>query len=143
MFEAILSTLAGGALRAVPEIMAFFDKKNERKHELEMFNKQLEADKIKGQQAIEAAKIQDQIAIDTGGLQALVESVKAQAQLTGNKFVDGLNALVRPSLTYAFAVAYFIAKVHSGWTYTAFDQEVLSGIIGFWFMGRVFDKMKR
>ena len=46
MFEilggGIFGSLLGGIFRLAPEVLKFFDKKNERQHELAMFDKQCE-----------------------------------------------------------------------------------------------------
>ena len=38
----ILGGIFGGVFRLVPEVLKFFDKKNERSHELMMFSRQCE-----------------------------------------------------------------------------------------------------
>jgi hypothetical protein len=86
----------------------------------------------------------------------MVEAIKAQSQLTGNKIVDGLNMLVRPLTTYYIVLLWGCKKtaeiifamqtsdtVHaliSTWTEN--DQAMLTGVLTFWFVGRVFDKAK-
>ena len=77
-------------------------------------------------------------------------------QKTGFWFVDALNFLVRPLATYYFLGCYGIVKtamivtamreadpwlsVVSCWADQ--DAQILSGILAFWFVGRVFDKQK-
>lgn len=89
-------------------------------------------------------------------------------QTIGNKWIDGfdalvrtlvdvLNMLVRPLTTYYFLLmfgAYKAALLNSAlaaganvWqsilqVYTPNDQDMLAGILAFWFVGRVFDKQK-
>ena len=46
MLETVFGGLLGGALRLTPEILKHFDRKNERKHELFLQDKQLEFEKI-------------------------------------------------------------------------------------------------
>ena len=49
MFEllggGILGSVLGGVFRLVPEVIKYFDKKNERQHELAMFDKQCDLEK--------------------------------------------------------------------------------------------------
>ena len=52
MLEGLITLLGGGLggfLRLVPEIMKFFTAKGDRAHELAMFEKQIEADRIRSQ----------------------------------------------------------------------------------------------
>ena len=67
MIETILGGLVGGAFRLVPEVLRWFDRKDERKHELRMQDKQLEFQKLMGTQKIEEAQIQ----YDTAGIETL------------------------------------------------------------------------
>ena len=83
--SSVLGGLLGGAFRLFPEVLKFFDAKNERSHELAMQDKQIEFLKIQGSQKVEEAKIYQE-AVDIGALRdVLVE----QAKPTGNKFIDG------------------------------------------------------
>jgi len=93
-----------------------------------------------------------------GALQALLESVRTQGQSSGVSWIDGISSLVRPSITFAFFGLYALCRIATGLealntgtpaldvlraTWTAEDQVVLSGILNFWFLGRVFDKVTR
>jgi len=155
MLETLLGGLMGGVLRLVPEVMKWLDRKDERKHEVVMFDKQLEADKQKGDQAVRVGELEQDTARITGGLSALMESVKAQGQMTGIGWIDGVTQSVRPVITYLVLALYLGAKgstmyvlYHSGTSlpqvlqnaYGADDMAMLSGVINFWFLSRVFEK---
>ena len=58
MIETLLGTLFGGLFRMALEVLKWVDRKDERAHELAMFDKQLEADKLKGDQAQQLAATQ-------------------------------------------------------------------------------------
>ena len=53
MFEilsgGLLGSIFGGLFRLAPEVLKFFDKKNEREHELLMFSRQCELEQQRGQ----------------------------------------------------------------------------------------------
>ena len=150
--ETLLGSLLGGVFRLVPEVMKWMDRKDERKHELAMFDKQLELDKLRSQSDIDHINAQSAAALGLADLQALMETTKAQATLTGNKFVDGLNALVRPTITYwwvimlytGFLVAKFSVSVQQGSDYIAAamavwgpdEKAIVASIISFWFVDR-------
>lgn len=53
----ILGGLFGGIFRLAPEVLKFFDKKNERQHELSMFDRQCELEKERGAQKIGRAHV--------------------------------------------------------------------------------------
>ena len=57
MFEllggGVLGSLLGGVFRLIPEVLKSFDKKNERTHELAMFDKQCDLEKTRGAQKLQ------------------------------------------------------------------------------------------
>lgn len=147
MWEALLGGLLGPLVRMIPEIIKFLDRKNERTHELAMVAASLEADKAKYSAQLGMAELAADSAQYTTAVGALQEALKGQFQLTGNKWIDGLNMSVRPVITYAFFSLYTGVKMemlYQGaslamiWNDT--DMGLFSGILGFYFMGRVFDK---
>ena len=158
ILETLLGSVGGGLLRLAPEVMKILDAKNERKHELDMTRLSIEADKAKAQNAIAIQQAEAESSFNASSLQALIEGIKAQATPSGVPWIDGLSSLVRPSLTFAFfglyascRIATFIVGVQHGVpvldllknTWTGEDQVVLAGILNFWFLGRVFDKVLR
>lgn len=154
MLTTLLSLLGGGALRAVPELIALWSKKADNEHEYKMLDKQVALEQLQG--ANKKAEIVEQGNADR--ILALLEANKAavttQMQKVGIKFVDALNFLVRPIVTYYFVGMYGLVKTAmiyvafhqpDRWNaiifcWTADDAAILSGILSFWFVGRVFDK---
>lgn len=163
------ATLLGGGLGAVlrlaPEIIKLVDRGNERKHELALLDKNTAAEAARAKAGLAEHQLAADSAQMTAGIAALQEAIKGQAQLTGIKFVDGMNATVRPVLTYGIALPYvfgkmlaFTALIYNGIanvglqltpaivqtalsaTYTSADMAILAGVLNFWFLGRVFDK---
>lgn len=114
MIETLLGTLFGGAFRLAPEILRWLDRKNERAHELAMFDKQLEADKLKGAQALAQINAQADAAIGVAEIQAIIEATRAQSAQTGIKWVDALNALIRPLLALQWLILLWPAVVVAG-----------------------------
>jgi hypothetical protein len=155
MLETLITLLGGGLgglLRLAPEFMRLLDRKNERAHEASMFDKQLEADKLRSDLRIGEANAAGQIAIDQAGLAALVEGVKAQAVQTGVRWVDGLSALMRPLITLQWVILLWPAVIVSSlyglvvggapiWeavpqVFGTEEKGICSSIIGFWFVDR-------
>ena len=156
MIETLLGGLLGGVFRVVPEILKFFDAKNERAHELSMQDKAMEFQKIKGDQRIDEIETQGQADWDKGALDTLKEAIVGQMK-SGVAWIDGLSSSVRPIVTYWFMALYcaaktavFITAINAGspWTdaiklsWTEADQALWAGILNFWFLGRCFDKVK-
>ena len=158
MIETLIGTLLGGVFRLIPEGIKVFEKRNEQKHELLMFDKQLEADKLKATYEKDKLVVQNEGAATLAELQGVIEATKAQAQLTGNKFIDGINSLVRPLITFwwvivmysvalsaQFAVAYAqgdgAMKVISG-LWGQDEKAIVASIMSFWFVDRSIRKAK-
>lgn len=152
MLETLIGSLLGGVFRLAPEVIKWSDRKNERTHELAMFDKQLELDKLRSQSEIDQLNAQSAASMGLAEVQAMTEAIKAQATMTGNAFVDGLNSLVRPLITYwwvivlytGFLVAKFALAVQMGDGYiqaamTVWGQDekaIVASIISFWFVDR-------
>lgn len=142
-------------MRLMPEVFAFLNKKKDNEHELAMLDKQAELEKTRVSARMDEIRYQgdvDQVLALYGTQKAALDS---QMQKTGMAFVDALNFLVRPLTTYYFLILYGLAKLAmfvlatqngiGGWEsilklYDENDRAILSGIISFWFVGRIFDK---
>ncbi len=157
MIETLLGGLLGGAFRLAPEVLKWFDRKGERGHELAMQDKALEFEKLRGAQRMAEIASHSDTAWNTGALQALKESVAAQGRGSGVKWADALSISVRPVITYwmmglycAAKTACFVGAVGGGvaWgaavqaAWTEADQALWAGVLNFWFLGRVFDRVK-
>lgn len=152
MIETLLGTLFGGLFRMAPEVLKWMDRKDERAHELAMFDKQLEADKLKGDQAIAQINAQADANIGVAEVQAIIEATKAQAVQTGIKWVDAINSLMRPTITFwwvivlytAALVAQYVAVLDGGTDYLQAilklwgpdEKAIVASIISFWFVDR-------
>jgi hypothetical protein len=158
MFETLLGGLLGGIFRVVPEVMKFFDAKNERKHELDMQDKAFEFQKLSGTQKLEEIGAQGQQDWNKGTLDALAEAIKGQEVPSGIKWIDGFSKLMRPLITFqwiiilypAVIIAAFFLAIQAGTNplkalldcFGPSEKALVSGILNFWFLGRVFDKVK-
>lgn len=160
IFETAIGGAVGAIARLAPEVLKLIDRKNERKHEALMLDKNIEAEKSRAAAGLKEVELRADSAQVTSAIGALQEALKGQFQPIGNKFIDGLNFSVRPVLTYLIAGPYalgkfavFIALLWTGHaldasavkaaldaTYTAADMAIVSGIINFFFLGRVFDR---
>ena len=157
MIETLLGGLLGGAFRLAPEILKWLDRKGERGHELAMQDKALEFEKLRGAQRMAEIGASADAAWNTGAIDALKEAVAAQGQRSGIGWADALSASVRPVITYWFMAVSCAAKTATfaagvsagaGWgdailhAWTDADQALWAGVLNFWFLGRVFDRVR-
>lgn len=144
--------VVGGLFRLAPEVLKLWDRKNERQHELAMLDKNLEADRLKAASAQQLAQTQADATISAAEIAAMIEAIKTQGQLTGIKFVDGMNSLVRPLLAFqwllilwpAVVIAGIVLGAEGGTGYLSaikaswgMDEKAMaSAIAGFWLVDR-------
>ena len=156
MLETLFGGIFGGLLRLLPEVLGFFDKKGARSHELSLLNLEMEFAKVRG----EIAMRQVEASMQMSEMDAIGKAFQEQSQTaqSAGKFVAAISALVRPLITYAFVGTYFLFKfamfflamehgvdwksvVIDLWTQD--DVTIMFMIISFWFVGRVWDKVRQ
>lgn len=154
MIMTLLSLLGGGLMRLLPEVFSFLNKKTDYTHELAMLDRQAELEKTREASRRETIVAQGDIDQTLALLDAQKAALTGQFQKTGFMFVDALNFLVRPLTTYFFLLMYGIVKVAvlvvalqtmDPWVaiiqcWSPDDATTLAGILGFYFVGRSFDK---
>lgn len=155
MLETLLGGVFGGVLRLAPEVLKFFDAKNERGHELRMLEAEMKFAQVKGEIAMRQTEAQMTMAeVDAIGEAFKEQSATAQA---AGKWVAAVSALVRPFVTYLFVVAYAAVKIaaflialeqNGDWKQVALtmwgvdDMAVLNMVLSFWFVGRVYERTR-
>jgi len=162
MWEAVTSVLGGGffggLLRAIPEVLRFFDAKNDRAHELKMQEMELRFQLLRYKHQINMIETEGQMDWNTGALSTLRTAIESAARPSGIRWVDGWNAMIRPLIATQWAVllypgvlvATFLLYVAAGQPplealvaiFGAEEKAIASGIISFYFLGRVFDKVR-
>ena len=157
MIETILGGLLGGVFRLAPEVLKWLDRNGERSHELSMQDKAIEFEKIRGAQRMSEIGASADAAWNSGAIDAFKEAIAAQATPTGVPWADALSSSVRPIITYWLMALYCAAKTvafvaalnaGAGWgaavlaAWSEADQALWAGVLNFWFLGRVFDRVK-
>ena len=149
----ILGGVFGGIFRLAPEVLKFFDKKNERGHELAMFDKQCDLEKVRGQQKLAEIGAQRDATLDVGAMDAFNAAISQQAEMAkaAGGWAASLSASVRPVVTYWvlfiwsfvhvwFAFNAWMAGMSPEVVYktmmTADFAALLSGTINYWFLDR-------
>ena len=149
----ILGSIFGGLFRMAPEVLKYFDKKNERLHELNMFARQCELETLRGQQKLAEIGAQREAAIDVGVMDAFQSAIEQQATMVkaAGGWAASLSASVRPVVTYWILLIWSLAHFWYAWTgyRTGLDptevfklfmspdfSALLAGTINYWFLDR-------
>lgn len=153
----VVGSLLGGMFRLAPEVLKWLDRKNERAHELAMFDRQCDLEKARGDQKLAEIGAQRDAAIDSGAMEAFKAAIEQQTSMTkaAGGWVASLSASVRPVMTYYILALYGAAKTASlilayqmnqnmaevlvkAWGPD--DMALLSGVINFWILDRTLAK---
>ena len=149
----IFGSLLGGIFRLAPEVLKFFDKKNERQHEMAMFSRQCELEQIRGQQKLAEIGAERDRAIDTGVMDAFNAAINQQAEMAkaAGGWAAALSASVRPVVTYWVILLWSFIHLWFAWNawmsgaspkevfntmMTADFMALVSGTINYWFLDR-------
>lgn len=155
----ILSGIFGGVLRLAPELFKFLDAKNDRKHELDMQDKALEFQKLKGDQRLDEIGAQGAADWNKGAVDALKTAIEGQDRPSGIRWIDGFSKLMRPLITFQWVVllypgvivATFVLLIINGVpvvdalnkVFGPEEKALVSFIVDFWFVGRVLEGGRR
>jgi hypothetical protein len=149
---ALVSIVVGFLGSIVPKLLELFSDSRDKRHELEIMDRQIEMQRIGHSQRLEAIQAQ----ADAGELAALLEHDSSLE--TDSGFIQNLRASVRPALTYAFFTLFCGVKIAAlvvgvrtevplaGLLLIVWDEytaALFSAIISFWFGRRVFEKGRR
>ena len=149
----ILGSVLGGVFRLAPEVLKFFDKKNERLHELSMFSRQCELEQLRGAQKLAEIGAVREAAVVVGVMDAFNAAINQQAEMVkaAGGWAASLSASVRPVMTYYLLVLYGTAKTaamvlayYHGQSLTEVlakswgsdDMALLTGVINYWMIDR-------
>ena len=137
----LIGTIVGFISSVLPAIVDLFRAKQEQKYELEKLRllREIELDKTNSE-ALKAIYEHDS-KLDSGGDES------------GNKWIEGLRASVRPVVTYLFLLLFLSIKLISawdlGWSFALdllWDEEtqvLFAAIISFWFGSRAMHRLLR
>ena len=153
----VLGGLIGGLLRLAPEVLKWADRKDERKHELDMFKQRCELERHRGDQRLAEIGAQHQADNDAGVLAAFQAAIDSQANMAAaaGGWAAKISAAVRPVLTYWAWTLYSAAFLLLLWVtwqvtrdpvqivnlvLTADFMALLAGITNYWFLDRTLSK---
>jgi len=153
----LLGSIFGGIFRLAPEVLKYFDKANERKHELALFSRQCELEQMRGQMKLAEIGAQREAAIDVGVMDAFNSAIQQQADMVkaAGGWAASLSASVRPVVTYWVLFVWSFIHVWFAWNawlagalpievfktmMTPDFSALLAGTINFWFLDRTLAK---
>ncbi|MDX1916823.1 MAG: hypothetical protein SFT68_02450 [Rickettsiaceae bacterium] len=145
----LFASLTGFISSMIPEFIKFLKDKNDKKHELEILELQIEVSKLSKKSNLEEIRYD----IDSKELTTLYSTFKS-----GIYWIDALNGTVRPILAYSFFFLYTAVKyaqyktiisndeiqpIYFDMLWTMDDQAIFAGIVSFYFGQRTFGKLWR
>ncbi len=153
----IFGSLIGGIFRLAPEVLKWMDKKNEREHELAMFQRQCELEAQRGQQKLAEIGAQREAAIDVGVMDAFNAAIQQQTEMVkaAGGWVASLSASVRPVVTYWILLVWSFVHIWFAWNawlsgapaaevfktmMSADFSALVSGTLNYWFLDRTLAK---
>jgi hypothetical protein len=149
----LLGSIFGGLFRLAPEVLKFLDRKNERLHELKMFEQQCQLESMRGAQKLQEIGAQHGMAVDVGVLDAFKSALDQQTEMVkaAGGWVASLSASVRPVVTYWILFIWSFVHIWFAWNAwlqgmppvevfkTAMSPDfsaLVAGTINFWFLDR-------
>ena len=152
----LLSLLGGAVARLVPAGLELFKRAQDNKHELAMLAAQVELAKQQAEAKQQEIQLTADASVESTWASALLEAQKATVVQTGIRFVDGANALMRPLITFWWAIVLYTAAkttlVASAWAggasaaalagllITDFDKAIVGSVVSYWFVDRTLRK---
>lgn len=149
----VVGSLIGGLLRLAPEVLKWLDRKNEREHELAMFERQVDLEITRGQIRLDEIGAQRSMAVDSGVLDAFKAAIDQQTEMAkaAGGWAVKASAGVRPIITYWVWLLYSAAFLTLLWitwivtldpaqlvklVLTADFMAILGSITNYWFLDR-------
>ncbi len=139
----LLASIAGFISSIVPEFIKYFKDINDKKHELNILDRQIEYNKANASRTLEEIHISREI---------LEQASLYSTYKTNIKWVDMLNGSVRPMLAYSFFFMYMTVKYlqykaisasahvveYLNVIWNVDDQAIFAGVISFYYGQRTF-----
>lgn len=147
----LLGSLLGFIGSLVPDILKFFREKSDRMHELKIMDRQMEVMKIKHTHALEEIRHMQDV--------AETRALYQYPMPMGVRWVDALSGSVRPVITYAFFILYWVVKLGHiifllplvgkfdfallPHIWHEEDQALFAAVMSFWFGQRALSKYRK
>lgn len=152
MISALISFLGGSAFRMIwGEVSAYFSKKQEHAQELDRMRLESDLERERHARDCERLRLQSELGVKEVVVQrdadlsriegdAWRELVSSTAKLTGIKFLDIWNGVIRPLLA-TLAIAVVVAEIaKNGFALSDWDRELVAAILGIYLADRSLTK---
>jgi hypothetical protein len=149
----LLGSIFGGLFRLAPEVLKWLDRKNERQHELSMFQQQCQLEAQRGSQKLQEIGAQRDMAVDVATMDAFKAAIESQTDMAkaAPGWVAALSASVRPIVTYALIGTYLLLQIGmavnagsvaeaSKLVITPDFVSLVSGTFNYWLLNRTLEK---
>lgn len=149
----LLGSIFGGLFRLAPEVLKWLDRKNERQHELSMFQQQCQLEAQRGSQKLQEIGAQRDMAVDVATMDAFKAAIESQTDMAkaAPGWVAALSASVRPIVTYALIGTYLLLQIGmainagsvaeaSRLVITPDFVSLVSGTFNYWLLNRTLEK---
>ncbi len=147
----LLGSLLGFITSAFPDLLKIYQDKQDRRHELDIMDRQMEQMRLGHTQHLEEISVN----ADISESMALY---KHDSKPSGVRWIDGLRASVRPMITYAFFILFAIVKICALYylmfkfnmdftvaiqkVWDAETQALFAAVMSFWFGQRALAKAR-
>lgn len=159
---ALLSMAISFLVSFAPKVLDLWGRKIDHAHELKVLDLQRQATKELAGQRLEEIKVEGALAQVLAEIKGYFDDLKSARKMgdrpSGVRWIDGLNATVRPVVAYSAFGLYIAVKVATFYSvlaltdaittavifglWTAFDEAMIGSIVGFYFGGRMAAKME-
>ncbi len=149
----LLGSIFGGLFRLAPEVLKWLDRKDERGHELKMFEQQCQLEAQRGSQKLQEIGAQRDMAVDVATMDAFKAAIESQTDMAkaAPQWVAALSASVRPVVTYALIGTYLLLQIGmainagsvaeaSRLVITPDFVSLVSGTFNYWLLNRTLEK---
>lgn len=148
----VLSFLGGNVFRMIlGEIFSYFTKKQDHEQELDRLNLQERIDQAKHDRQKDLIKMQSDlnikeiqvvgdVALEKSAADAFLEAVKATSVKTGIPFVDGWNAVIRPSGASLALIMMVVEIIAAGFVIPTTTADVFYAFLGIYVADRNLSK---
>lgn len=152
MLSALFSFLGGTAFRMIwGELSAWLTARQDHRHEVERMRLQAELDAAQHGRNLESIKVQAELGVKTIQVQAEADvsrlelegwsgAVREALKPSGIWVVDVWNGVIRPLAATIALILWVGALNRQGWMMTAWDQELVGVVLGFFFASRELSK---
>lgn len=114
----LIGSVIGFLASSIPAVLNFFKERSDKKHELILLDKQIEMQKLLGNQRLDEIQVQ-------GDIQQIQSAYQFANKPTGIRWVEMLQASVRPIITYAFfALFCYVKIILIGWLFYVYIKDI-------------------